>query len=429
MTPRHAGLCTGSDNTLDVLVRIQAPDAPANEGGQRPPHAIGLVLDKSGSMNGQPLVEALRCAEFVVSQLRPTDVASVVSFDNRVERLWPAVPIGNGAGVRGAIGRIQPGGNTNLHGGWLEGANTLADAPNGALQRVILLSDGCANEGLIDSAEISAQCAAWAAKGVTTSTYGLGRNFNEDLMVAMARAGNGNHYYGDTAEDLMEPFQQELDLLANLALREVTLSATPFQQISLTLLNDLQKSASGWRLPDLAWGAEAWAMLQVVIPAGALPPPGKPLLILEVGVSGVSLEGVPVTLEPARLELMVLPDAAFGALAEDELVRRRSDELAASHMLTQMRAAAMDRRWDEVDRLLAEAQECFKRSEWVGSILSAMSAIARSRSRDRMMKEARYSSMKLNSRLASKDETGSPMNLEDLPAYLRRKPLQGKRDL
>ena len=90
--------------------------------------------------------------------------------------------------------------------------------------RVILLSDGCANEGVTDTAEIAAQCAAWAAEGITTSTYGLGDNFNEDLRVEMARAGGGNHDYGDTADDLMEPFQQELYLRANIALRQVGLS-------------------------------------------------------------------------------------------------------------------------------------------------------------------------------------------------------------
>ena len=201
-------------------------DAPADDATVRPPQSHALVIDRSGSMQGRPLAEARRCAEFVVCRLRPADAVSVVQFDNRVERLWPAVPLGDGDAVRGAIGRVHAGGNTNLHGGWLEGAESLADARGAGLKRVILLSDGCANEGLTDSAEIATQCAAWAAKGVTTSTYGLGDNFNEDLMVAMARTGGGNHYYGDTAEDLMEPFQQELDLLANLALRQVELSAS-----------------------------------------------------------------------------------------------------------------------------------------------------------------------------------------------------------
>ena len=179
------GLRSGQNNTIDVLVRVQAPDASESDAAARPPQAIALVIDRSGSMQGRPLAEARRCAELVVSRLRPMDIVSVVQFDNRVQRLWPAVPLGDGDAVRGAIGSIHSGGNTNLHGGWLDGADSLAGVPGSGLKRVILLSDGCANEGLTDSAEIATQCAAWAAKGVTTSTYGLGDNFNEDLMVAM----------------------------------------------------------------------------------------------------------------------------------------------------------------------------------------------------------------------------------------------------
>ncbi len=83
-------------------------------------------------------------------------------------------------------------------------------------RRVILLSDGNANEGLTDPGEIASQCEAFAAAGVSTSTYGFGRHFNEELMVAMARAGGGNSYYGDTADDLFEPFDQEFSLLSSL---------------------------------------------------------------------------------------------------------------------------------------------------------------------------------------------------------------------
>jgi len=99
----------------------------------------------------------------------------------------------------------HPGGsNTDLHGGWRDGANTLGDVAGSGLKRVILLSDGQANEELTNPVDIAAQSAEWAARGITTSTYGLGKCFNEELMVAIARSGGGNHYYGDTADDLME---------------------------------------------------------------------------------------------------------------------------------------------------------------------------------------------------------------------------------
>ena len=58
LTPRRAGLLAGQDNTVEVLVRIQAPDAPVGHTAVRPPQAIALVIDRSGSMEGRPLAEA-----------------------------------------------------------------------------------------------------------------------------------------------------------------------------------------------------------------------------------------------------------------------------------------------------------------------------------------------------------------------------------
>lgn len=431
LTPRRAGLRVGKDNAVEVLVRIQAPDAPAGHGAQRPLQALALVIDRSGSMAGRPLEEAKRCAEYVLGKMRPSDAVALVKFDNRVQRLWPAAPLGDGAAQRAAIAGIHAGGNTNLHGGWKEGTDTLADVSGQGLKRVILLSDGQANEGVTDSNEIAAQCAAWAAKGVTTSTYGLGNSFNEELMVAMARAGGGNHYYGDTADDLMEPFQQELELLSDLCLRDLRLSATVPDGFAVEMVNQLPQTETGWRLPDLAWGAEAWAVLRVSVPAGAMPAVGQLCTVLRVAVAGQSLEGDAVSLERAGLSLPVMAPANFDNLMDDELVTRRMVELAAAEALEGMRSAAAANDWVRVDTLLEAASRQFAGNEWVAAVLEAMRSIAAGRERERAMKEMMYSSSKLRSRLAAKDEDVAFSLAEgaSVPAYLRRKPAQGKGDV
>jgi Ca-activated chloride channel family protein len=429
LTPCRAGLCAGTDNTAEVLVRIQAPDAPAGHRAERPPQAVALVIDRSGSMEGRPISEARRCAQYVVGKLRPTDTVSLVQFDNRVQRLWPAVPLGDGAPLRAAIAGIHCGGSTNLHGGWRDGADSLSDLAGSGLKRVILLSDGQANQGLTDAAAIDAQCAELAARGVTTSTYGLGNSFNEELMVAMARAGGGNSYYGDTAEDLMDPFQQELELLGNLCLRDLRLSATVPDGVALQMVNELAPIDGGWRLPDLAWGAEAWAVLRLSVPAGALPPTGQMLSLLRVAVDGQSLEGEPVALERGGLALPVMSAPAYEALAQDELVARRLVELAAAEALSSIRAAAGREDWTEVDLLLAEATRRFEGNAWVSSMLAAMAALAASRSRDRTMKESMYASIRLSTRLTPKEENVDFQAEADsiaMPAFLRRKTEQGK---
>ena len=425
----RAGLHAGRDNEVEVLVRIDAPDMPAGHVAQRPLQALALVIDRSGSMQGHPLDEAKRCAAYVVGQLRPTDKVSLVQFDNRVRRLWPAVPLGDGAALREAIAAIHSGGQTNLHGGWLEGADSLRDVGGSGLKRVILLSDGQANAGLTDPVAIAAQCTQQAAQGVTTSTYGLGRGFNEDLMVAMARAGGGNHYYGDTAEDLMDPFQQELELLGNLCLRELHLSVDLPGGVTVKMINDLPRADGGWRMLDLTWGAQAWAVLRLTVPAAALPAAGQWLSLLQVSMRGRTLDGEAVTLERTSLALRVLPPDAFSQLAEDDTVARRLVELAAADALTRMRQAAFDSDWVRVDDLLQRATLDFADNDWVAAVLDAMKAVANSRSRERMMKESMYSSAKMRSRLTSRDEDqgfSAAQGEAATPSYLRRKSAQGK---
>ena len=154
--------------------------------------------------------------------------------------------------------------------------------------------------------------------------------------------------------------------------------------------------------------------------------------LLRVSVEGQSLEGDAVQLERAGLALPVLTPSAFDGLTDDELVSRRLVELAAADALALMRTAAGREDWAAVDRMLEDASRQFAGNEWVGAMLEAMKSIAESRSRERMMKESMYSSGKLRSRLVAKDEDAPfsvAMESIDKPAYLRRKPSQGKGDV
>ena len=94
---------------------------------------------------------------------------------------------------------------TDLEGGWAAGVAALATVKGSGVKRVFLLSDGQANAGETNSAVIAERCRAATARGISTTTCGLGKGFNEALMVAMGDAGRGSSYYGDSAEDLMEP--------------------------------------------------------------------------------------------------------------------------------------------------------------------------------------------------------------------------------
>ena len=163
-----------------------------------------------------------------------------------------------------------------------------------------------------------------------------------------------------------------------------------------------------------------------------MPPLGQLMTVLRVAVDGQSLDGEAVSLERAGLALPVMSPAAFDGLIDDELVARRLVELAAADALTRMRTAAGQGDWVTVDRLLEDAGRQFAGNAWVGALLEAMKSIADSRSRERMMKESMYSSRKLRSRLVAKEEDvqfSVASESIDKPAYLRRKPSQGKADV
>ena len=431
--PLKPALITGVAQKLPVLIRVQAPDAPeTGKGDVRKPYHLSLVIDRSGSMSGAPLLEAVRCAKHIAERLEPTDVASLVVFDDRVKTLVPARPVGDRQAFLMALSHVRSGGSTKLHGGWQTGSETLLPgASEAALARVILLSDGNANVGEITETEgIAALCAQAAERGVTTSTYGLGEDFNEDLMVEMAKRGSGNHYYGDTAADLFEPFAEEFDFISSLCARHVRLSLAAAADIKLRLLNDYPVADDSGvpviKLPDIAFGAEAWALVELEIPAHLT---GEGIeQLLQAGVTAVTPEGEPLAFADTLLSLPAMSVAAWEALLNDPLVQSRQAELAAGKMLQQARAAAEQGEWGVVERLLAEARQRFADQPWVIEVLESMSALAQSMDTARFRKEALYSSRRMNSRLSAKEEQLAMSASEELEkvSFLRRKKAQGK---
>jgi Ca-activated chloride channel family protein len=455
LTPERAALAAGGANTVRVLVRVRAPAQPANVARRDPLH-LALVLDRSGSMAGAPLDEAKRCARHIVEQLGADDRAAIVAFDSEVEVMAAAMPASEKAVLRAAIDGIVEAGSTNLHGGWRAGADELAGklAAEG-IHRVVLLSDGGANAGETALEVISGQCRDLARAGVSTSTYGLGDHFNEDLMLAMARAGRGNAYYGDTAADLAEPFAAEFALLTNLCARGLVLKVNAPDGVGVRLLNDYDVVDGGtraWKLPDLAYAAEAWAVVEFALPAGTIGaldapgaggagtaagaaagggadagPTGRVTLPITVSLEAAGRDSAPVFLMAALPPLPVVSAAGLAAMPADQTVERRVVELEAAAMLDELRAAIEVDNWERAQRLLADAQVRFAAHEWASAILATMRKLVAERDAQRSMKEARYAGSRMANRLVVAGEENLSMAQEDaLPLYLQRKGAQGK---
>ncbi|WP_290901726.1 VWA domain-containing protein [Aquabacterium sp.] len=431
ITPLRAALAAQQVNVIDVLVRVQAPDMDAAPvGAIHAQRALALVIDSSGSMQGRPLEEAKRCALTVVKRLRPNDHLAVVQFDQDVRLLWPATEVRDGLAASEAIHRIRSGGSTALHAGWLQGAQALATCPESmGLKRVILLSDGEANQGERDPEVIAKACAEWASQGITTSTYGLGESFNEELMVTMASRGGGNQYYGQTADDLMAPFEEELSFIDMRCLASLQLSCRVMPGVKLDVLNDLAAEGGGYRLADLAFGAESWALLRLTVPAWALESVrhGNPLM--HATLEALDMAGQGVRLEAEPLNLPVLEQDAWLASPVSDLVQRRVTEVAAAQAMDTMRAALRRGDTAAVQELLSAAKREFGDSPWVQSILNSMERLAADQDGIRFLaKEMLYSSTTLRSKIRSvQEEKLQAADDAEVPAFLRRNGLQGSK--
>ena len=147
-----------------------------------------------------------------VNRLLPTDIASVVIFDNRIDVLAPAQPVADPAHFADLIRQVGARGSTAIHGGVLAGAAEVAkNRDPRRLNRVVLLSDGQANVGPSRPEEFAALGRLLLSQGISVSTIGLGLGYNEDLMLQLARASDGNHAFAREPTDLVQIFNKEFD--------------------------------------------------------------------------------------------------------------------------------------------------------------------------------------------------------------------------
>ncbi len=207
----QAILPTGSSLKANLLLSFRASEIVESP---RRNLNLSLVIDRSGSMAGAPLHHALKAAESVVEQLEANDVLSVVVYDDRVDTVVPPQPVTDKSALKNSIRRVRAGGITNLSGGWLQGCEYVKNQLDSQkINRVLLLTDGLANMGIQDPKVLTATAGKKAEEGITTTTLGFAQGFNEDLLIGMARAANGNFYFIQSIDEATEVFSIELDSL------------------------------------------------------------------------------------------------------------------------------------------------------------------------------------------------------------------------
>ena len=193
---------------------------------ERIPLNISLVIDRSGSMAGDKLKYVKDAIHFVIDNLSPDDYLSIVQYSDNVDIVKKSTKVKDKGSLHRLVDQISSSGSTNLSGGMLEGYSQVASTQqNKFVNRVLLLSDGLANRGITDSENLRLIAQKkFREKGIGLSTFGVGVNFNKDLMVNLSEYGSGNFHFIETPDDIPEIFAQELSGLLSVVTQNTKLS-------------------------------------------------------------------------------------------------------------------------------------------------------------------------------------------------------------
>jgi Ca-activated chloride channel family protein len=201
----------------DGLARIELAVAAASDDAARHvrrPTDVVVILDRSGSMGGEKIAHARAAVRELLAQLGPQDRFALVTYSDEARVTIPlsAVDEAQRRAWLAAVDAIQPDGGTNMSSGLDLGLDTIERGrADGRVPHVVLISDGLANQG-DPSPEGLMRRARRAAQGeYMLSSVGVGEDFNEYLMTALADAGTGNYYYVQDPRELGGVFAREFD--------------------------------------------------------------------------------------------------------------------------------------------------------------------------------------------------------------------------
>ena len=267
------------DSADDVTCLVQLTAPMPDEIASRPGQALVIVLDRSGSMAGEPLEASKRAIATLARRLAPQDVLGVVTFDNQGDVVVPATRMRdlNAGELDARIMGIRAGGSTDLSAGYLLGLREAgrATATLGSLgATVLVVSDGHVNAGIADPVILAGLAQkAQQDDSVTTSTVGFGLGYDEVLLEAVTRGGNGTHRF---APDVDAATREIADLVGDLLGKSVVgammrirpqLGAVGGVSLRQDLPNWVEADAVVVNLGDLYGGEERKTLFRLHVPA------------------------------------------------------------------------------------------------------------------------------------------------------------------
>ena len=259
-----------------LLASISAPAGPPRK--DRMPVNISLILDRSGSMQGEnkfPL--AVNATRQALALLGNADRFSLVVFDDQVDVLMPSTVATADAKKRAirALNQVHPRQSTDLCAGWMNGCEQLSEfVADGTISRALLLTDGQANSGETNHEVLAHHAAELNRRGITTSAFGVGADFDERLLRDIATEGGGNFYFVQRADQIADLVTSELGEALEVVMPRATLTVTAPRGAEVTVLNRFRSRRSQGRtgntieLGDLVSAQELDVVIRVKFALG-----------------------------------------------------------------------------------------------------------------------------------------------------------------
>ncbi len=348
-------IAAGQEQIVYLLVEMKAREKEKDTSGtSRLPLNLGLVLDRSGSMAGDKLAYTRKAASFVVNHLSEKDYVSVVAFDDEVNVLLPSRHVANKDALKQILDQIGPGGSTNLSGGLISGFREVKrQARPNQVNRILLLTDGLANVGLTGPALID-KAGEIRRAGVGVTTLGVGSDFDEDLLLAMAEKSAGNFYFIENPDRIPAIFAEELQGLLQVVAQGISLRFRPWAGWRLAGVfgypPDVTPAGVFFDIPDMYRGEAKFLLFELLSPrvASGIHQAGEISIQYEDAVSGGS---VSLSLQ---LEMEATDDPVLLREPENPEVLRRREEFRASEALERAKEAADAGQFDEAGNILSE---------------------------------------------------------------------------
>lgn len=215
---------------------------------RRAPLNLVAVIDKSGSMSGQPLDLVKESLLRVLDQLGPDDQLSIVLYGDRAHEHMPPTPVRNKDAIAARIAAIESAGSTAMEEGLRVGYELAQRSARGfrGATRVMLFTDERPNVGATDRHSFMGMAREASQAGVGLTTVGVGVQFGAELATAISSVRGGNLFFFPDSARMTKVFREEFDTMVTELAYDLKLEVSPAAGLKIAGIYGIPGKAVEW---------------------------------------------------------------------------------------------------------------------------------------------------------------------------------------